>query len=357
MENLPEEKKEIANPPAPRVNVRTMDSDIKSVQESGGQIPQPYTTEINGGNQQPKKETAAPEEISFQPSEFGTNIPGYTGPEEAIFQSENPSSPLPPAQKPNKAQRSVNPNKKSLKVPLIILGVLVVLAAVVWGAMYYLNIQKPVPAPQTSTPEATTTPLVASSTPEIITKTAYISLLNTPSTSTEEEIIGQLTVEGIKNALLTATSTMAIGDFKEVVLRNADQTLVGLSNFITALLPEIKTEDITGNFNDNFTAVLFKDKNGVWPGYIAQLKPTATLIQVKFLIKEELELSALKNLFLTDPGTAAVFKDGLAGNPTINTRYAIFSTPGTALNYGWVNDKLVISSSYAGLLEILKRLQ
>jgi len=41
------EKKEVPRPPSAQAKVRTMQSDIKSLQESGGQAPQPYLVEID----------------------------------------------------------------------------------------------------------------------------------------------------------------------------------------------------------------------------------------------------------------------------------------------------------------------
>ena len=157
MDNQFEEKKEIPTPPPSKVNVRTMQSDIKSIQESGGQNPQPYMTEIN----QPKKETSAPEEISFQPSELGPNIPGYVGPEEPIFKPGVPIAPLPPQQKPNKPEEGAKPPKKDSKTLIIIILVILVLAAIILGAGYYLTKKEkavsvtPTPTPPTVTPPVT----------------------------------------------------------------------------------------------------------------------------------------------------------------------------------------------------------
>jgi len=41
------ENKEIATPPTLKVNVRTMQSDIQSLKESGGEAPQPYLTDLD----------------------------------------------------------------------------------------------------------------------------------------------------------------------------------------------------------------------------------------------------------------------------------------------------------------------
>lgn len=352
MNNQSEEKKEIPTPPPSKVNVRTMQSDIKSIQESGGQNPQPYMTEIN----QQKKETSAPEELSFQPSELGSNIPGYVGPEEPIFKPGVPIAPLPPQQKPNKPEEAAKPPKKGSKTLIIIILTILVLAAIILGVGYYLTRKEEA---INATPSLTTPPEdQAVIPPAAILKPAYVSLFKTPNVL-EEQIITALNLENIKNALTAAASTAPANTLKEVVLRNTDDSLIVFSKFIPILLPELKSEEMSGIFEENFSAVIFADKNGVWPGYVIQLKPTTTLDQAQTFIKNNLESSTnLKNIFIEDPGLAtAIFKDGKAGSPAINTRYLVFSKTGAAINYGWVNNNLVISATYPGLSEILKNLQ
>ncbi|MDP3052741.1 MAG: hypothetical protein Q8N22_02145 [bacterium] len=350
MENQFEEKKEIPGPPPSKVSVRTMQSDINSIQESGGQAPQPYTTELGQGQ---KKETSAPEEISFQPAELESNISGYTGPEEPIFQPGAIISPLPPKQKPAQAEIGNKPKKKTSKV--LITSIILILAAITAGAIYYFINKKQIAAPALTPPVI---PPVAVA-PALTPAPQYVSLLKTTSTLQEEKIVSILTLDNIKNALTDAASTTQANNLKEVILRNPDQSLVAFYKFIPVLLPEIKSEDIAAIFQENFTAMVFVDQNGVWPGYVAQLTSSSTLFQSQTSMKQNLEASAsLQNIFLENTSPiVAVFKDGKAGNPTINTRYLVFPKTGAAINYGWVNDKLVISTSYAGLVEILKKLQ
>lgn len=344
-----EEKKEIPNPPSSKVSVRTMQSDINSIKESGGQNPQPYTSELN---QKPKKETPTTEETSFQPTESESSITGYAGPEEPIFQPGAFTSPLPPKQKPNQAGTEAKPRKKTSKV-LIISIILILAAATEAGYYFFVKNQKtnpsliPLTAPlSTETPAPTPAP-------------QYVSLLRTPNALQEEIIIPSLTLGNIKNALLAAINATPINNLKEVILRKPDQSLVAFSEFFPTFIPELTGETISAIFKKNFTIVIFVDENGVWPGYIAQLNPNFSLIAAQAAIKQSLESSVnLTNIFLKNAGSAIVFfKDGKAGNPTINTRYLVFPEIGATMNYGWVNDKIVISASSSGLLEILKKLQ
>src|SRR3989344_9675981 len=72
-------------PPPPPVGIRTMESDLSAVKESGGTIPEP----------KPFPPSDFKPQVSVQPpkpAETKLSVPGYTGPEEAIF---SPGAALP----------------------------------------------------------------------------------------------------------------------------------------------------------------------------------------------------------------------------------------------------------------------
>jgi len=74
-ENLNQQKPAASEPPAPEITIRTMDSDIKAIEQGGGEIiaPQPFVPP-----------QTKPEEPKI---EAELNVPGYTGPEKPIFTS------------------------------------------------------------------------------------------------------------------------------------------------------------------------------------------------------------------------------------------------------------------------------
>ncbi|MEK7162719.1 MAG: hypothetical protein AAB696_00265 [Patescibacteria group bacterium] len=67
-ENLNQQKSSISASPEPGITIRTMDSDVKAIKQGGGEMIAPQF--VNR------------EELK---TETGFNIPGYTGPEKAIF--------------------------------------------------------------------------------------------------------------------------------------------------------------------------------------------------------------------------------------------------------------------------------
>ena len=68
------QQKNIPAPPPLEIEVRSMESDVKSFQETGGEIP---GAEMKPAYTPPQPETARPEQ--------GAQISGYQGPEKAIF--------------------------------------------------------------------------------------------------------------------------------------------------------------------------------------------------------------------------------------------------------------------------------
>ena len=72
--------------------------------------------------------------------------------------------------------------------------------------------------------------------------------------------------------------------------------------------------------------------------------------------------TSLGRLYLNPPGTQGEggFSDGLVtlkNGDTIDTRYVPFSGEGASLNYGWIANYLVISTSFSGMKQALEMLQ
>ena len=130
------------------------------------------------------------------------------------------------------------------------------------------------------------------------------------------------------------------------------------NQFSSLLVPDFLNDGsgtLSNSFNPLFTFFTYTNDKGTWPGYIVSLRSNA-VSDIKDRVKSSLEASTnIKNLYLTDPGTAVVWKSGSAEG--VATRYSTYSLAGAGLNYGWLNDTLVVSTSYAGFQEALKRLK
>ncbi|MBI3638155.1 hypothetical protein HY227_00220 [Candidatus Wolfebacteria bacterium] len=112
-----QKKTNVPEPPEPEVSIRTMDSDIKSLEQSGGQLP---VGEII--NSPAIKREEENEESAF--SEIGA--PGYTGPEKAIFEETMAAQ-----QAGGNETQGIN----KIKLAVIVAGILVI--AAIFGILGY----------------------------------------------------------------------------------------------------------------------------------------------------------------------------------------------------------------------------
>ncbi|MDP3015325.1 MAG: hypothetical protein Q8N28_02850 [bacterium] len=115
-ENLNKQKSSIISaPPEPGITIRTLESDIEDIERGGGEI-------------------VARQPVSFEKTkiEANINIPGYTGPEKAIFSSPAVIS----------AEQEQQPGKKTnkLKITGIIIGISAFIAA--FGFLGYFVISQ-----------------------------------------------------------------------------------------------------------------------------------------------------------------------------------------------------------------------
>lgn len=122
MEETPgQEKKFAPAPPEPEITIRTMDSDVKSIEQGGGEVgaPQIFTPQQP---QAPKQQ----EEVRA-----GLDLPGYTGPEKSIFQSS--ASVGSPRQQTNS---TIEDSGGKWKLTAIIIGVLILIVGLVLLGYY-----------------------------------------------------------------------------------------------------------------------------------------------------------------------------------------------------------------------------
>ncbi len=114
MGQVPEQKKKFAPaPPEPEITIRTMESDVKSIEQSGGEVgvPEIFTPQAPQAPQAPKQQEKV---------RAGLNLPGYTGPEKSIFQSS--VSVGSPQQQTNS---TVENSGGKWKITAVIIGILI----------------------------------------------------------------------------------------------------------------------------------------------------------------------------------------------------------------------------------------
>lgn len=146
--------------------------------------------------------------------------------------------------------------------------------------------------------------------------------------------------------------------FFELEVSRPDGTAVSWPEFARVI--EFLSERTAGafeNFKQDFTAFLYRDKHGVWPGYIMQVKLGKTVLDAGPKIRAlEGDQQKFRELFFDPPyGEPTGFRDKLiATNPA---RVLSFENSTSTFSYLWFrNGYLILSTSEAGLTEALKRL-
>lgn len=177
-----------------------------------------------------------------------------------------------------------------------------------------------------------------------------------PTATASIVISGPLAREAL-TAGITKESTSAPTGVTELVFSAEGGTALPLGPLFSALLPgftEVAKTNIL--FEDTFTAFIYKDQAGAWPGYVATLKPGFDAAALKAWFTS-LEKSPLKEFFVNDPGTMSAFKDGMI-NEIYPDRYATGATAGASFGYVMLPEqqKVVLSTSFAGLKEALRLL-
>lgn len=296
--NQPGEQK-FGAPPTPEVNIRTTESDIKSIER---------------GESMPVPESVLPPETDKEPV-----FRPETQVAEGIGMEEEP----PKGKKP---------------WLWIILGV-VVIGLIVLG---YFVIFPLISAPPTPTPSLSPSP-----TTQIITPAPHTSLFLTPVLDEARVNLQNFLLSTITNNLqLVAANRLPDNTLQEVEIADTSDSQVPWSSYLSAFLPTLTPTQLATWFEDDFTTFIFYDSKGAWPGYVAKIKNAGNIDEAKATLAI-LETSDLSKFYLTPPGVFGQFRAGQINGKL--TRYAVGGIPGAALNYGFVNSYFIVSTSYDGL--------
>jgi hypothetical protein len=312
-------------PPPPEIGIRTMASDIKSMQSSGGAEATPKV---------------------FKPDDFSS---------EPIFR---PSGAVPKSVSPVAASgagvKVISPNhtKKALIVTLAIVVLLAVAGAAAYFYILPIFTSKPVatPAPVAQTPAPTPTP-----TPIPVGLTQHQSFFTSPA-SISVPVSLDLSLVTVQTAVSSASSDIQpAGTFKEINFTIGGKPWT-TQDFLGLVLPNLAKDFLSSTFEQDFTAFIYYDKNGAWPGYVFKLKPEADTAVAKTALNPAIEESPAV-FFQTSPGVPAktAFDDGALPDGKA-VRFVTFNKKGAALEYSWFGNYLTVSTSYQGLIEAVKHL-
>ena len=355
---------------------RTMASDIKSVQESGGGAPRPYVP---------------PQAPSTSPFAAITPPPAPKPPaQQNMVMGQTP--PPAPSSAPKtmavdgSAKKPSGGSKKGVFALVLSFVIVVGAGAIGYFFVFPLFSSTPSPAPTDTTPPTTNTQPEPSSLPEdtgaglfeipegtIGTETpkaaapseetslpvpsapapTHTSFLSLPADMTSQVPLNDIAASSIRQAL--GFKTAQVSSLQEAALTR-DGSPLRLADLGAGLLPQLFTADLLNVFAEDFTYAVYTDSKGSWPVYILGLKSGADVASAKskFAAIEGMSAGNLGNLYLSNPGAGSSWKDGQVLGTS--GRYFAFTQSGASLNYVWVNNRLVLGTSYAATQEAAKRL-
>ena len=351
-------------PPPPQeqqVGIRSMESDLKSIQQTGGESPQSQI--ISAPELSAARNQQAPPRPPYQP----TPVPSPGQPPAADISAT-----------PTFSEEPIISPKKSfgLKSILMVIGVAILAVAVGFGVYYLvlslktepevnlggtqepsgLPVVEPTPPP---TPLPVEEPVVPEPTPLI-----HQSLISSP-TKSEMLTITDNSLNSFKTVVTNSSlEKLVVGNVKDLAFVDPTGKVIESSVFLSAFLPSASVA-ISPLMEKDFTSWLYYDKvGGAKFGTVFALNKLTPIEQSLTSIVAALEggASDIANLFVSavTPLTKIEFKDGQVEGVTV--RFLVFdSKVGNVFEYGWyaVGDSyyLILATSYNQMVDIVKRVK
>ncbi len=323
----------VPTPPNADMGMRTMSSDASSLRSPGGMSTEPK---------------------AFNPKDLLSNEPAFN----PAGNNPNDEFSLPP-EPPHK--------NRGLIIGLGIAGILIILGVVGYFILRPL-IQKtffapapPVaPAPE---PVVIPQPVPPPAEPQPVPPPPafqHSSLFPGASAVSAVNInLPVLNVESINNGIKQAFGpTVAVPAFNETVFMFSGG-VVDAYQFLGTLIPSLST--LTSAISQDFTGFVYKDKDGVWPGYVFTLQNGNAATEPTLGLVNAVQSSAAA-FYTSDPGAQkSDFREGakLSAN-FVWVKYKPYTIPGASFNVGQVaiNGKnyLIVSTSFQGIKMAVQKL-
>jgi hypothetical protein len=163
------------------------------------------------------------------------------------------------------------------------------------------------------------------------------------------------------NQKLLAALANTTGTLMEVVAKGSDGKDLSAANVLAQANNEVlDPQFLTAHFTPDMTFFVYRDKAGLWPGYVLSLNPSENWLFLKNDVAKIESSPNIGNFFLTDPGAPARsgFTDSAISGTTV--RELPFTNAGTnaadTFVYGWYQGYLLVSASANGFAAAIARL-
>ncbi len=171
--------------------------------------------------------------------------------------------------------------------------------------------------------------------------TSYFSVSVVSRSKITFKDLNRSTINEALNQL--AASSLSAGTIKELEISGQTGQVQAADYLDKAMNLTVSKASLNNWLEKDFTAFMYYDNNGVWPGYVFKIKSGA-VSAVKSDLYPDIESSA-DQLYIS-PATLGSWKNGNVSGSS--TRYAIGSRPGEAFNYGIFGNYLVLSTNFDG---------
>jgi hypothetical protein len=328
----------LAPPSSQNLDARTMESDLKSLQETGGQNVKSYTPTPT-----PSKEEPTSREQMFEPP---SDIP----PTGAAPTAVPPPTPL--------------PKKKSKIGPVVAVTVLIIAAAAVGYFIVY-------PALVPSFIEEEIAPPVSESPPEVIspeqeppiippapsalnlpTIETHLSYFTSPADSVRQAVLVIADINSFHETVGPRTGQTPT--FEEIVVENQNGRVIAFSGLMPLLAPAFFNPNVLGYFENDYTLYAYTNSQGTWLGVIAKLRNDVDVSAIQNQMSGFQRDPDNRNFFLADPGAMGVWRDGAIKDKP--SSIVDFERNDATLSYAWFDKYLILSTNLNGAAEAATRL-
>lgn len=327
---------------APKIDIRTMASDQKSMQEGNTPTPRPYV----------------PPPAPLSPSLNAPPNPsmGVPQPDSRVFKPPQiDSTPIPPPPIPADFKKIKTAGKKNNFALIIILAVLVAAGVLgyffVYPKFFKQTATNENPPPENPPPNPPA-PVCGDGTCDISESadTCAIDCQPTPPSpppALEHVSLFKISADLTANEGENIPTDLAIGSIVEI-LTSYSKISESLNDVLKAAFSETE-----------YTSFVYAGKNNaLTPGMIFKIKSGGDLEATKTAWSDFVENSQFyltQSLSQAGGGEPKTWKTGQTSG--VPNRYLSFTNPGFAINYGWINDTVILTSSYEGFKEAIRRAQ
>jgi flagellar basal body-associated protein FliL len=362
-----------APPPPQEVKVRTMHSDLESMAKSGGGLPRFENVAITG--------VTVEQEYASTP-DHAANLPQQT-----VAQPVAPAQPVatpvaaqpsPQTAAPTMATVNSTQPRKDL-YPIFIVAIVALLAIGGVGYFAYITFFSGTPAqPSTATSTqnngqvAVLPPVTTSTAPSTSTQvtnqnppsngtlpssvemsTAHVSLFTKPADQAITVTFGATGSTAYRKTM--SDSLQAINPattIAEINPKASDGNNINFQGLMTVAGASLLNSQASASFNPDATFFVYRDRNGLWPGYVLSLATGQSSSSAAASVQQLESSASISNLFLSDPGTPSSdgFTDSVAAGVPVRMLPFTGLTIPSYFTYGWYKNHLILSTSKNGFI-------